>query len=159
MGDSDGSSGAAQRAPAPLEEEPEEQPEEKAGFFGRILEALSPSEEDPDGVPRGKNGVEPLKGMANLRRMRVEDVAIPTAEIVAVPNSISLADLVQVFRESGMTRIPVYEGTLDTPLGFIHLKDLALGHGFSCDERGSFDAACAQQARERTIAFFREHIG
>ncbi|MCB1511696.1 MAG: dienelactone hydrolase family protein [Hyphomicrobiaceae bacterium] len=33
------------------------------------------------------------------------------------------------------------------------------GHGFSCDERGSFDAACAQQARERTIAFFREHIG
>lgn len=33
------------------------------------------------------------------------------------------------------------------------------GHGFSCDERGSFDAACAQQARERTVEFFRAHIG
>ncbi|HUS97512.1 MAG TPA: dienelactone hydrolase family protein [Hyphomicrobiaceae bacterium] len=33
------------------------------------------------------------------------------------------------------------------------------GHGFSCDERGSFDKASHELARERTIAFFREHIG
>jgi carboxymethylenebutenolidase len=33
------------------------------------------------------------------------------------------------------------------------------GHGFSCDERASFHKASHEQARERTIAFFREHIG
>lgn len=33
------------------------------------------------------------------------------------------------------------------------------GHGFNCDQRGSFDAAAARLARERTLAFFREHIG
>ena len=33
------------------------------------------------------------------------------------------------------------------------------GHGFSCDERGSFHKASHEQARERTIAFFREHLG
>ena len=33
------------------------------------------------------------------------------------------------------------------------------GHGFNCDQRGSFDAAAAKQARERTIEFFRKHVG
>jgi magnesium and cobalt transporter len=38
---------------------------------------------------------------------------------------------VLVFRESGLTRLPVYDGTLDTPMGFAHLKDIALKHGFN----------------------------
>jgi carboxymethylenebutenolidase len=33
------------------------------------------------------------------------------------------------------------------------------GHGFSCDERGSYHAPSAQQARERTLEFLRKHIG
>jgi carboxymethylenebutenolidase len=31
-------------------------------------------------------------------------------------------------------------------------------HGFSCDERASFDAASAQLAGERTLAFFAAHL-
>ena len=45
--------------------------------------------------------------MINLRRLSVEDVAIPNAEIVAVPEDIEKDDLVQVFRDSGLTRLPV----------------------------------------------------
>ncbi len=75
--------------------------------------------------------VAPRPGILNLRRMRVEDVAVPKAEIVAVPTDIKKEDLVQVFRESGMTRLPVYKKTLDTPVGLVHLKDFALGHGFN----------------------------
>ena len=33
------------------------------------------------------------------------------------------------------------------------------GHGFVCDERGSYNADAAKQARTRTIEFFRKHIG
>jgi carboxymethylenebutenolidase len=33
------------------------------------------------------------------------------------------------------------------------------GHGFNCDERGSYDAASAKTALDRTLAFFKEHIG
>ena len=33
------------------------------------------------------------------------------------------------------------------------------GHGFNCDQRGSYDAAASALARERTLAFFRQHIG
>jgi carboxymethylenebutenolidase len=32
-------------------------------------------------------------------------------------------------------------------------------HGFHCDERGSYDAAAAKLARERTLEFFRKHVG
>jgi carboxymethylenebutenolidase len=33
------------------------------------------------------------------------------------------------------------------------------GHGFNCDERGSYDAASAKTALDRTLAFLKEHIG
>lgn len=33
------------------------------------------------------------------------------------------------------------------------------GHGFSCDERASFHQPSHEQARARTIEFFRQHIG
>ena len=38
---------------------------------------------------------------------------------------------------------------------FIYAAD----HGFNCDHRGSYDAAAAKQARERTLALFRKHVG
>ncbi len=33
------------------------------------------------------------------------------------------------------------------------------GHGFNCDQRGSYDAASAKLARDRTVQFFRTHLG
>lgn len=32
-------------------------------------------------------------------------------------------------------------------------------HGFNCDQRASFDAPSAKLARERTLAFLRQHVG
>jgi len=70
-------------------------------------------------------------GMSNLSQMRVEDVAVPKSEIVALEADISKDDVFAAFRESGFSRLPVYEGTLDMPLGMLHLKDLALQHVFN----------------------------
>ncbi|HET9653034.1 MAG TPA: dienelactone hydrolase family protein, partial [Usitatibacter sp.] len=33
------------------------------------------------------------------------------------------------------------------------------GHGFNCDQRGSWHEPSAKQARERSLAFFRKHVG
>jgi carboxymethylenebutenolidase len=33
------------------------------------------------------------------------------------------------------------------------------GHGFNCDQRGSYNAESAKLARERTLEFFRKHVG
>jgi magnesium and cobalt transporter len=142
MGDTDGSSNAAQGAlfmHRDTDHESVAETGERPGFFGRILEALSPAEPEEVATQNGEAVPDAQPhGMINLRRMRVEDVAIPTADIVAVSNNITKDELVQVFRESGLTRIPVYDGTLDTPLGFAHLKDFALTHGFNADD-STFD--------------------
>jgi len=67
--------------------------------------------------------------------MHISDVAIPKGEISAVSVDTDLPSLVATFRESGFTRLPVFEGTLDMPIGMVHLKDVALQHGFDCDAR------------------------
>ncbi len=101
-------------------------------IFSRIIGALSPSDSDAaEGEVQTGTDRLPAPGMINLRRMRVEDVMIPKVDIVAVPVGIALADLVESFRDSGMTRIPVFDGTLDSPLGLVNLKDLALRYGFN----------------------------
>ncbi|HTS93804.1 MAG TPA: dienelactone hydrolase family protein [Stellaceae bacterium] len=33
------------------------------------------------------------------------------------------------------------------------------GHGFNCDERGSYDATSAKQALDRTMTFIAQHVG
>lgn len=43
------------------------------------------------------------------------------------------------------------------PAGIYHLYPA--GHGFNCSERADFDAASARLAFERTIEFFRRHLG
>jgi len=115
--------------------------EVRPGFLARIIGAFNPPETDAaDSAAQNRP-----HGMMNLRRMRVEDVAIPKAEIVAVPDTITKDELVAIFRDSGMTRLPVYAGTLDTPLGFAHLKDFALSHGFN---REGVDFDLTQMLRE-----------
>lgn len=133
MGDTDGSSSAAQSAQSNDPEPDNDESSAKAGgFFSRVIGALSPTEGD------GSEELTPLpvdrvsaRGMMNLRSMRVDDVAIPKADITAVPITVTMDELVHVFKESGLTRLPVYDGTLDTPVGMAHLKDLALKYGFN----------------------------
>ncbi|WP_171209444.1 MULTISPECIES: hemolysin family protein [unclassified Ruegeria] len=125
MGDTDGSSRAAQGA------HPSDSKDSQSNFFSRLFGGLATQAEVAEPTNGKETAVAQPRGMINLRRMRVEDVAIPTAEIVSVPVTISKEELADLFRDSGLSRIPVYDGTLDTPLGFVHLKDFALTHGFN----------------------------
>lgn len=100
------------------------------GFFGRFFDAFTSSDDDKDEDDEDRPATQHAPGMVNLRRLRVDDVAVPKVEIIAAPLNITLDDLVEMFREHGFSRIPVFRGTLDSPIGLIHLKDLALKHGF-----------------------------
>jgi magnesium and cobalt transporter len=127
MGEStDASSNAARGAQA----ESQDSDDEQSGFFRRLFDAFNPNEDDEDDDGANPQGAGVL-GLGNLRTLTVEDVAIPTSDIVAVPVDITKDDLVKVFRESGLSRLPVYDGTLDSPIGMAHLKDFALSHGFN----------------------------
>ena len=100
------------------------------GFFGRFFGALTGNDDGGEEQAARNGNQSDAPSILNLRRMRVDDVAVPKAELVAAPDTVSLEELVGMFREHGFSRVPVYEGSLDSPLGMIHLKDLALKHGF-----------------------------
>jgi len=131
---SDGSSSSAAQGALPegLKQYESKTPvPEKRGFWSRLIGGTSSPAQPETEKREAASDLRPSHGMINLRRMRVEDVAIPKAEIVAVPNTITREELVQVFRDSGLTRLPVFQDTLDTPVGMVHLKDFALRHGFN----------------------------
>jgi magnesium and cobalt transporter len=113
---------------------PEEDSSQGRGLIGRLFGALSPDAPvDPlEGAMR-----QVLPGLANLRRLRVADVSVPKAEIVAVPVDIDRPALMAVFRDSGFSRLPVYSETLDRPTGLLLLKDFVLRQGVEPD--GPYD--------------------
>ena len=129
MGDSNDESSIAARGA--LAGENDSDPHQ-GSFLRRIFGGWAPVEDTPQEIEDLDTALPAVGlGLGNLRRLSVEDVAIPKAEIVSVPATITKDELVQTFRDSGLTRLPVYDGTLDTPIGFAHLKDLALKHGFN----------------------------
>ncbi len=139
MGSSSDGSLAAQGAQEEAEDGTDQAPK---GFLGRLFSAFSGADSPAGGAAEGRGaGAAPTGpgqlGLANLRKLRVDDVAIPKVEIAAVPLDIGKDDLVEAFRQHGFSRLPVYKGTLDHPQGLVLLKDLALQHGFGATGRFS----------------------
>ena len=56
--------------------------------------------------------------------LRVENVMVPRADVIAIDEDASLADLYNLFVSAGHSRIPVYRETFDDALGMAHVKDL-----------------------------------
>ncbi|QDG74768.1 hemolysin family protein [Labrenzia sp. PHM005] len=80
-----------------------------------------------------------LGNILRLREKRVDDVMIPRADIDAVDLDTSLSRVMELFRSSGHSRMPVYEDTLDDPRGMVHIKDLMAyiaerGSGLSAED-------------------------
>ncbi len=54
----------------------------------------------------------------------VREIMIPRTEVVCVPADISFPELLELIKENGHTRMPVYEGTIDKIKGILNIKDL-----------------------------------
>lgn len=54
----------------------------------------------------------------------VREAMIPRTEIVAISEGSTLSEIIEVCKEHGYSRLPVYRESLDDMLGFIHSKDL-----------------------------------
>ena len=93
MGDTDGSSRAAHGAQS---QNSGNDSDGRGGFLSRLIDAFSSRDDLVDQVNGAEVRTQQPRGMINLRRMRVEDVAIPTAEIVSAPSTTSKDELAQI---------------------------------------------------------------
>jgi CBS domain containing-hemolysin-like protein len=64
-----------------------------------------------------------LKNLLHFGERTAGDVGVPRADIIAIPETASFAELVAAFHEAGHSRLPVYRETLDTVVGMVHVKD------------------------------------
>jgi CBS domain containing-hemolysin-like protein len=64
-----------------------------------------------------------LKNMLHFSEHNVDDVAVPRADIIAISQDASFAELIDLFTKAGHSRIPVYDGSLDHITGMIHIRD------------------------------------
>jgi CBS domain containing-hemolysin-like protein len=64
-----------------------------------------------------------LNNVLSLRELKVADVMVPRADVIAVAAETTLGDLLALFRTAGHSRLPVYGETLDDPRGMVHIRD------------------------------------
>jgi len=64
-----------------------------------------------------------LANLLKFGELRVADVMVPRADIVAVEETMNIRVLVATFREAQHSRLPVYRDSLDDPIGLVHIKD------------------------------------
>jgi CBS domain containing-hemolysin-like protein len=65
-----------------------------------------------------------LGNLLEFGELKLRDIMVPRAEIIAVDETIALSDLMKLFREAQHSRLPVFNETLDDPTGLIHVKDV-----------------------------------
>ncbi|MEE7459230.1 hypothetical protein MPAR168_07300 [Methylorubrum populi] len=128
----DRSRGAALAAPAA-----DAEPPPREAWYDRLLNVfhLRPRDSLRTGLEEalaepdtGEDAFSPLeramlKNVLGLHKVRVDDVMLPRADIVAVGIDTSLGDLLKLFRTAGHSRLPVYGETLDDPRGMVHIRD------------------------------------
>src|SRR5271166_4751225 len=67
-----------------------------------------------------------LKNVLALHDVKVADVMVPRADIIARTLDTPLRDVLDLFRTAGHSRLPVYGETLDDPRGMIHIRDFVV---------------------------------
>lgn len=90
---------------------------------------------------------EMLDSVMELRDRTVRDIMVPRVEIVALPEDATLEDLLEVAVESGFSRIPVYDESIDHITGIVYVNDT-----LAYLARGERETRVAEVARTPILA-------
>jgi CBS domain containing-hemolysin-like protein len=65
-----------------------------------------------------------LGNVLRLRDKTAYDVMVPRADILAMPEDLTLDQAIRLIQKEGHSRFPVYRGNLDDIVGMVHIKDV-----------------------------------
>ena len=65
-----------------------------------------------------------IENSMELGQIQVREIMIPRPDLHALPVDATLEETMRIFASTQRSRLPVYEGTLDHILGFVHIKDM-----------------------------------
>ncbi len=97
----------------------------------RVEELLeAPARHDPESLPDDdETGLDLhervlLRNVLRLRDKTAYDVMVPRADILAMPEDLTLDQAIRLIQREGHSRFPVYRGNLDEIVGMVHIKDV-----------------------------------
>jgi CBS domain containing-hemolysin-like protein len=93
----------------------------------RLRESLEEVIEESDAGgdrPLAREERSMMLNILNFGELKVADIMVPRADIIAIEAGTPLLDLVRIFRDAQHSRLPVYRDTLDNPVGMVHIKEL-----------------------------------
>ncbi len=95
---------------------------ESSGITDSQLRLIVTGARDSGTIDSGEQ--EMIQGVLGLQDQRVREIMRPRVEIIAVPKEMSVASVLGVVRESGYSRIPVYDGEIDNIVGIVLAKNI-----------------------------------
>ena len=82
---------------------------------------------DADGETLDEREVRMIRGVVQLDKTTAREIMVPRVDMVAAERRTSLAQLVEQMVESGHSRVPIYDDSLDRIEGIAYARDI-LGH-------------------------------
>ena len=95
--------------------------EDDAGMTEEELISIIEEAEEEGGLDEEESTL--IKSAIEFNDLEVGDIYTPRIEITAVPADASKEEVAHMFSESGYSRLPVYEDTLDNVTGILYYKD------------------------------------
>lgn len=109
-----------------------------SNFFEKRLEGVSNSvsaqdiddaidittSQEKDKSDSDKNDTRMLKSIVKFGNISVSQIMHSRMDVVGVDHDASFADLLKIVRDSGYSRIPVFEDDIDKIIGVLYVKDL-----------------------------------
>ena len=65
-----------------------------------------------------------IRSAINFEELTVRDILRPRVRVVAISDEMDVRDVLDVFAETGYSRLPVYRDSIDNIIGVLHLKDV-----------------------------------
>ncbi|MBN1613915.1 MAG: HlyC/CorC family transporter [Deltaproteobacteria bacterium] len=94
---------------------------DQSGLEREIQSIIDAAEES--GLIDPQSG-EMIQSIFTFRETLVSEVMIPRTEIVAIPSSATIEEIIDLIARHGHTRMPVYSGNVDNIIGILNVKDL-----------------------------------
>ena len=94
---------------------------EESGITEQELLTIVDEAEQGGGIDKDES--ELIRSAIEFNELEVRDIFTPRIDIEAIPSDISKEEAARVFSESGYSRLPVYEGSIDNITGILYHKD------------------------------------
>ena len=117
----------------------------RGGFWGWLLslfglsrrsgEDVAPTFVDEEGQAQSleEDETQMVRSILELDKTLAREIMVPRIDIVALDATSSVTELVRTVIDAGVSRIPIYENTIDNVIGVVYAKDVLRYWGQSGD--------------------------